>query len=454
MIHSFMKKNVRYIIGLLFLPLAFTACEEHEPELFDANANGAYFDYEYAADFDRTLNFSDHVVGNPDTVTVALKVKLLGYLSNEERTLSVKVKEVEGYGLADVAIDDVVFSGNEYEKMVEVKVVRPEVEDSMYAACIYLDGSGDIGTGISGKNEINLYVTESYQKPTVWYSHMETYLGAWSKEKHIFLAGHTGNDQFYSALFDNESGMHDFDAIVALNVSAVNALLANEPAEPIEVDIPILNESDYPAYTVPYFWDGYEHLLGAYRAGKFCRFTMMLGGSTTKDIAALFASDAGMQKMEEEADNLHKDDVLYMLNEYYTYASIGYPISEYRNLFWVELRNSVNYTLRIPYWWEDPDNLGTADIVKKYFGEYESGKYQFMLKTMLKDDGAEEFIAASILPFIYDKENNCYGWDESPFGKKQLAGEERLEECYRVIKAANDKRPDSRKYDIPEVALD
>ncbi|MBR6692296.1 MAG: DUF4843 domain-containing protein, partial [Bacteroidaceae bacterium] len=267
-----MKKNVRYIIGLLFLPLAFTACEEHEPELFDANANGAYFDYEYAADFDRTLNFGDHIVGNPDTVIVALKVKLLGYLSNEERTLSVKVKEVEGYGLADVAIDDVVFSGNEYEKDVEVKVVRPEVEDSMYAACIYLDGSGDIGTGISGKNEINLYVTESYQKPSVWYSHVDTYLGGWNREKHIFLANHTGNNSFYENLFDKNSGMHIFDSILALNVSAVNSLLASEPTEPIDVDLPILKETDYPDYREPYFWSDYKELLGVFRANKFCRF--------------------------------------------------------------------------------------------------------------------------------------------------------------------------------------
>lgn len=449
-----MKKNVRYIIWLLFLPLAFTACEEHEPELFDANANGAYFDYEYAADFDRTLNFGDHVVGNPDTVTVALKVKLLGYLSNEERTLSVKVKEVEGYGLADVTINDVVFSGNEYEKMVEVKVVRPEIEDSMYAACIYLDGSGDIGTGISGKNEINLYVTESYQKPAVWYSHMETYLGAWSKEKHIFLAGHTGNDQFYSALFDNESGMHDFDAIVALNVSAVNALLASEPTEPIDVDLPILKETDYPDYREPYFWSDYKELLGVFRANKFCRFVYMLGGSNTKDVAAFFASDAARDEMEASASDFHKDDVLYMLNQYYTYALMGYPISEYRNLFWVELRNSVNYKMRIPFWWEDPNGLGTAEIVKKYFGEYKDDKYQFMIKTMMKEDGLENFITESILPFRYDTEKGTYVWDSSLFGTKQLSGEERLKECYRIIKAANDKRPATRRYDIPDVELD
>lgn len=449
-----MKKHILYIIWLLSLTFIFTACENLEPDFFDDEANGAYFDYEYTADFSKTLNFADYIVGEPDTVPVTLKIKLLGYLLDESRTLSVKTKDIEGYEPAIVSIDNVVFSNKEYEKMIEVKVKRPEIEDSVYAICIYLDGSGDIGTGINGKTEINLYVTESYEKPEVWYSHAETYLGEWNKEKHIFLAKHTGNNHFYSNLYDNDLGMHIFDSVISLNVSAVNALLTNEPTEPITVDLPILKESEFPDYKKPYFWQEYEDSLGIYRANKFCRFTMMLGGSTTKDIATLFASDIARQKMQETYNDFHKDDVLYMLDKYYEYASMGYPISEYKELCWVKLQSSMNYKMRIPYWWEDTANLGTADIVKKYFGEYKDDKYQFMLKTMLKEDGEENFVAASIFPFVYDKNKNVYNWDNTSFGEKQLSGEERLKECYRLIKAANDKRPGSRKFDIPEVELD
>ena len=444
-----MKKNIYIVVSLLCLALA--ACEKREPDLFDEGANGAYFDYEYAADFNRTLNFSNYIVGMPDTVSITLKVKLLGYLQEKERTLVVKTKEIEGYALADVTIADVVFSNNEYEKQVEVKVKRPEKEDSIYGVCIYLDGSGDIGTGINGKEEVELYVTESYEKPSVWYSHMETYLGGWSKEKHIFLAKHTGNNSFYASLYDKNQDMHLFDSIVSLNVSAVNALLANEPIEPIVVDLPILKETDYPNYYKPYFWDDYTQHLGIFKASKFCRFTTMLGGSNTRDIATLYASEPSRLKMEEEAMEFHKSDVLEMLNEYYRYALMDYTIAEYKNLFWVQMDNNVNYTMRIPYWWEDPNGLGTGDIVKKYFGEYNADKYQFMLKTMLKEDGEENFIAASIFPFSYAKESNSYGWDQSTFGSKQLAGEARFKECYRIIKAANNKRPPSRRFDIPDV---
>ena len=449
-----MKRKINYIAWLLALTFTFAACENTEPDFFDKDSNGAYFDYGYVSDFDKVLNFCEHIVGNPDVVTVKLKVKLLGYIMDEQRTLSVKTKEIEGYELADVTVNNVVFANKEYEKDIEVQVKRPQVEDVMYGICIYLDGSGDIGTGIEGKNEINLYVTESYEKPYVWYSHVDAYLGEWSKEKHIFLANHTGNNNFYANLYDDVMGMHNFDSILNLNVTAVNALLASESQEPIAVVLPILKETDYPAYTEPYFWKEYEEYLGAFRASKFCRFTTMLGGSNTKDVADLYASDAALQTMKEEAAELHKKDVFDMLNEYYNMALLGYPISEYKNIFWVELRDNVTYTMRIPFWWEDSKMLGTGDIVKRYFGEYKADKYQFMLKTMLKEDGAENFIAESIFPFTYDKENGTYAWDKAPFGEKQLAGEERLKECYRIIKAANDKRPLSRRFDIPEVDVD
>lgn len=449
-----MKKSIHYIFCIFCLAVVMAACENREPDFFDEDANGAYFDYEYASDFSKTINFSEYIVGWPDTVTVTLKIKLLGYLSDEERVLSVKMKDVEGYEPADATIGKVVFANKEYEKEVEVKVCRPEIEDSVYAVCIYLDGSGDIGAGIVGKTEINLYVTESYEKPKVWYSHVETYLGDWSKEKHIFLANHTGNDHFYSVLYDDNSGIHLFDSIFSLNVSAVNALLKEEPKDSITVELPILKESDHPDYKVPYFWEYYEQYLGMFRANKFCRFVTMLGGANTRNVAALFASSEAKVKMEEEAANFHKSDVLDMLNEYYGYALLGYPISEYRNLCWVELDNNVNYNVRIPFWWEDPENFGTAEIVKMYFGEYKDDKYQFMLKTMMKEEGSENFIAASILPFAYDKDKNTWCWDKSPLGENKLCGEERLKECYRIIKAANDKRPGSRKFDIPEVVLE
>ena len=439
-------KNINYIIGLFLWSLLLVACKDSEPFLYDEDSNGAYFDYEYENEFEKRVDFGDYIIGEPDTVIVTLKVKLLGYLMDEARTLAVKTKDIEGYEPADVTIGKVVFANKEYEKQIEVKVKRPQVEDVTYAVCIYLDGSGDIGTGVVGKNEINLFVTESYVMPDTW-SDIELYQGAWSKEKQKFLVRLTADNEYYSKLFDI-TGIPDNKANIALNSSAVNALLANETEVNAALEFPIMKETDEPAYTEPYFWAEYEDVLGFFRSNKFCRFIGMLGGATTNNVAALFASEEARAKMEEEAENFHKDDVYYMLNRYYDYAKQGLPISEYRNLCWVEIKNTGNYKMRIPYWWEDPDNLGTAEIVKKYFGEYDAEKYQFMLKQVMKKDGAENFVAASIFPFVYDKENGTYVWDDSEFGKNKLAGEQRLKECYKIVKAANDRLS---KFDIPSL---
>ena len=440
-----MKRNIYYIAWLVlsFVPLA---CDDREPELFDKDSNGAYFDYNDPGDFEKSINFADYILGNPDTVPVTLNVKLLGYLMDDARTLAVKTKDVEGYDAAEVKIEKVVFANREYEKQIEVKVKRPDPadEDKVYAVCIYLDGSGDLGTGIVGKNEVKLFVTESYIMPDIWGA-VEAYQGVWSKEKHKFLVNLTENNTYYLKLVDSY-GVSDNPENIALNAKAVNALLANKVDENSEFEFPIIKESDNPVYTEPYFWAEYEDILGFFRANKFCRFVGMLGGATTNNVAALFASEEARAKMEEEAENFHRDDFYYMLNKYYEYALSGYPISEYKNLCWVKMSDK-NYRVRIPYWWEDPDGLGTADIVKGYFGSYSDEKYKFMLQTMLAEDGADNFITESILPFVYDKENGTYAWDSSPFGKNQLSGEERLLECYRIIKDANQNRPPSKRFD-------
>ena len=94
-----MKRENHYIALLLALTLFFTACDKIEPEFFDEDYNGAYFDYQYAADFEKTLNFGEYIVGNPQEIPVILNIKLLGYLQDETRSLSIKTKEVEAMNL-------------------------------------------------------------------------------------------------------------------------------------------------------------------------------------------------------------------------------------------------------------------------------------------------------------------------------------------------------------------
>ena len=444
-----MKRYNRYIVWLIGLALTLTACEKNEPDFFDEDYNGAYFDYQYAAEFETTLNFGEYVVGNPQSIPVTLNVKLLGYLVDEKRTLSIKTKEVEGYALADVIVPEVTFENREYQKNVEVMVKRPEVEDSVFAVCIYLDGEGDLGAGIAGKEEFTIYVKEIHERPSIWSGMVQTYLGNWDREKHAYLANLYNDNYYYNALYNNEQSQYKYNEIIDMNEAVVNTLLAKEPTEPIKVNFPILKAEEYANYSEPYFWSRYSENLGLYSSQKFCKFTHRINAANTVDIIAAY-ENAG-EEMEKIKTDFHKEDVLIMLNEYYNYPKMGYTIDQYKDLLWVKIQKNVDYVnkgvyLRIPYWWEDPDNLGTAMVVKKYFGEYADDKYQFMIKTMMDNDGEDNFVAATILPFTI--EGRGFGWDAT------AGGEERLKECYRIIKAKNDKRPGALKFDIPEVVLE
>ena len=434
-----MKINNNYIACLLGLTLIFTACDKIEPEFFDGNYNGAYFDYQSAADFEKTLNFGEYIIGNPQEVPLTLNVKLLGYLTDEARTLSIKTKEVEDYPLAEVAVPEVVFKDKEYEKGVDIIVKRPEVEDEIFAVCIYLDGEGDLGAGINGKEEFTIYVKEVHEKPSVWSGLIQTYLGDWNREKHAFLANLTNDDYYYNALYDTNLGQVKGTETIQLNELVINTLLTEEQEEPITVNFPILNADERANYNEPYFWNEYAEELGWYSSNKLCRLAHALKAANTTDISAGYYSEEAAGVREDLVKDFHKEDVLTMLDAYYHYPKQGYTIDQYKELLWEKIEYDTPYIkentsqgnkkdyLRIPYWWEDPDNLGTAAIVKMYYGEYSHEKYQLMIKTVLNEiDGEEDFVAASILPFTITGDG--YGWDET------VGGEARFKECYKKIK--------------------
>ena len=446
-----MKRKNQYTAWLLALALTFTACDTIEPDFFDENYNGAYFDYQNASDYDTTLNFAEYKVGNPQVNNVAMNIKLLGYLTDETRNLSIKTKGVEGYELAKVTIPDVTFGNKEYQKEIEVIVERPEAEDVTYAVCIYLDGEGDLGTGIAGKNEYTIYVKESHEKPTIWAGQIPSYFGNWKRETHAFLANLTNNDYYYNDFKVNENVLN-WAFIENLNILAVNSILAEDSQDHIAVNIPILDPEDLTyntaGYNKPYFWDNYKEYLGFYSSYRLYDFTRSVNSANTQNIVQAYEN--AKEKMEEKRPTYHKEDFLAMQNAYYNYPELGYTIDQYKDLMWVEVEQPTVYIdngngksyMRIPYWWEDPNNLGTGEIVKKYFGEYSDEKYQFMIKTMTKNEGTEDFVIATILPFTITE--NGYGWDET------VGGEERLKECYKIIKA--DRK--SSRYDIPDVKLD
>lgn len=431
-----MKRYNHYIAWLFALTLTFSACDKIEPDFFNGDYNGAYFDYQYASDYETTVNFGEHIIGNPQEVPVVLNVKLLGYLKDESRSLSIKAKEVEDYPLAEVVIPDVTFANQEYQKGVEILVKRPEVENEVFAVCIYLDGEGDLGTGINGKDEYTIYVKEVHEKPSLWDTNIQGYLGSWDREKHAFFANLMNNDYYYNDFKSSESNGLNWEYIEDMNVLAVNTLLSEESQEPIAVGIPILKELNYnTSYNKPYFWDNYKEYLGFYSSSKFYDFTLRVNSANTHNI--IQAYENANEKMEEMRPTYHKEDFLTMLNAYYEYPKLGYTIDQYKELIWVEIVPDMVYIdngngksyVRIPYWWEDPDNLGTGEIVEKCFGEYNDAKYQFMIKALIEDakkNGTEdEFVVASMLPFAIN--GDSWDWDET------VGGLEKLKKCHEII---------------------
>jgi hypothetical protein len=150
-----------------------------------------------------------------------------------------------------------------------------------------------------------------------------------------------------------------------------------------------------------------------------------------------------LQKLNDEL-------VPEMLDEYNRNAQNGLTLADYDTLSVVKLRASGTYSKASqPFWWSAPDSLGSSAIVKKYFGEYALNKYLFMIREMAKVESTAPFIAASIFPFVLN--GDTCNWDPTPIGPNQLAGEDRIKECYRIIKVANDKR--TKPFDIPEVEL-
>lgn len=267
-----MKRNKIYLLWLFALALTFAACEKNDAPLFDGSADGAYFDYG-SGNFKAEINYANHIVGDPQEVAHTVRVRLLGYLKDEARSLAIKTKPVEDYEdkEAEVVIPEVFFSNKEYLKEIDIMVKRPPVEKEEYAVCLYLDGSGDLGTGIDGQCEYIIYVKELYEKPEYW-SGIQLYLGGWTKDKHKFIAKATEDNLFYEKLNPVVEGY--VNNAIQINADVVNTLLATAPGDdyPSNFSFPLLYTGTLPEYARPYFWDEAEQYLGEFSKETFCDF--------------------------------------------------------------------------------------------------------------------------------------------------------------------------------------
>ncbi|MBR8724354.1 hypothetical protein IX307_000621 [Bacteroides pyogenes] len=434
--YEIMKRYILYLILLWLAGGFFTACEKEEPPFFDSKANGVYFDYAEQRELSASVNFADHVLDDPDYLPVKIRIKVLGYLSDESRQIVLKSKAVEGYPEVGVILPEIKFEAGEIKKEIEVKVAKPATQGTPYAICVYIDAadpSAQLGAGIEGFEEFIVYVKEEYEKPAGWDWGIGYYLGEWNIEKHVFMIRVTRNNDYAKS--------RDWGEYMQFNVQAVNALRQfrqDHPSEKVTIEIPFASDCEYEK---PFYWTSLnDRYLGAYSSKTFVNISRMLGATTLNE-KELFTGD------EVRMKELNKAAVEGMMRTYDNFFSWQYPGSAYRDGYWVPVFSDIDYALFQPDCW---GNAEAGAMISQYYGDYSDAKYKFMINTWLAKKGADDFVLVHLFPVIGgwgDDGNPMAQWDES------IGGEAQIKECYRTFKAEYDKDPAAYPFTFPEVAV-
>lgn len=433
--------NINILICLLAV-VGLSACDKQEPEFFSEKDNGVYFDYETAAEFTTNINFADRILGNPESLPVEIKAKLLGHISQDARKAVLRTRPVEGYPEAQVLLPEVEFASGEYQKNITVEVMRPVERETVYAVCLYFDTTDPdaLGAGIAGRGEFTVYVQETYTRPTGWgdTDWAVSYLGTWTPDKHIFFVNLLQNNDYAA-----NGALYDWNKLISYNTQAVEELRRMQQENPsvnIEIEIPFSTDCNY---AKPYYWgDMHDCYLGGYSAATFAMLASAVGANT--------ANEVGLLGSEERLAELNSIAVLTMMKNYNMYySSWALSTSQFGKNCWFPMFPDIEYEVIQPDCWTSW-GIGGGLKPTKYYGEYSDEKYRFMITAWLEHCLAEgkEFMLWQLFPLIIDWGVFDAVWDDA------AGGEEAIKECYKVIKAAYDTAPaDTYSFTFPEIVF-
>lgn len=421
-----MKRNCLYILLFLLTGSWLASCEKSEPPFYDANSNGAYFDYDKEK-LDTIINFADYILEDPKEITVKIKIKLLGYVEDFDRTLVLKAIAMENYPQAQVTCPEVVFKAGEYKKEIEIKVGRPETQDTRYGMTLSVDEErSDIGIGAEGFENFNVYVEDSYQTPAGWEYNAGMFFGEFSAEKHIFIVKVTKDEQY--AYNNNPWGVYpDYQLAVIDSIREHNQA---HPNEPLNIAIPFI--SGGPEYPKPYYWtEKHDKYLGAYSSKSFISLCNSIGADTSNE-KELFNGE------EENLKGLHKKAIVAMMESFNNYFSWGMFLDNFRNEQ-IPMMKDMDYDVVTPIWW-----TACSSMVTPYYGDYSEAKYKFMIKTLLNAKG-DKFFLPEMFPIYQDQSGNTgFAWDTL------LGGEAGIKECYKLFYAEWEKNKDQYDFTFPK----
>ena len=421
-----MKRNCLYILLFLLTGSWLASCEKSEPPFYDANSNGAYFDYDKEK-LDTIINFADYILEDPKEITVKIKIKLLGYVEDFDRTLVLKAIAMENYPQAQVTCPEVVFKAGEYKKEIEIKVGRPETQDTRYGMTLSVDEErSDIGIGAEGFENFNVYVEDSYQTPAGWEYNAGMFFGEFSAEKHIFIVKVTKDEDY--AYNNNPWGVYpDYQLAVIDSIREHNQA---HPNEPLNIAIPFI--SGGPEYPKPYYWtEKHDKYLGAYSSKSFISLCNSIGADTSNE-KELFNGE------EENLKGLHKKAIVAMMKSFNNYFNWGMSFDNFRNEQ-IPMLKDMDYDVVTPIWW-----TACSSMVTPYYGDYSEAKYKFMIKTLLNAKG-DKFFLPEMFPIYQDWNSDTgFAWDTL------LGGEAGIKECYKLFYAEWEKNKDQYDFTFPK----
>lgn len=421
-----MKRNCLYILLFLLTGSWLASCEKSEPPFYDANSNGAYFDYDKEK-LDTIINFADYILEDPKEITVKIKIKLLGYVEDFDRTLVLKAIAMENYPQAQVTCPEVVFKAGEYKKEIEIKVGRPETQDTRYGMTLSVDEErSDIGIGAEGFENFNVYVEDSYQTPAGWEYNAGMFFGEFSAEKHIFIVKVTKDEDY--AYNNNPWGVYpDYQLAVIDSIREHNQA---HPNEPLNIAIPFI--SGGPEYPKPYYWtEKHDKYLGTYSSSSFISLCNSIGADTSNE-KELFNGE------EENLKGLHKKAIVAMMESFNNYFNRGMSFDNFRNEQ-IPMLKDMDYDVVTPIWW-----TACSSMITPYYGDYSEAKYKFMIKTLLNAKG-DKFFLPEMFPIYQDWNSDTgFAWDTL------LGGEAGIKECYKLFYAEWEKNKDQYDFTFPK----
>ena len=398
-----MMKTKKYI-PILLLGTMLASCEHQEPFLFDSQNNGIYFN-ESSSGFQRSVNFADQVLNeNCTDTTISVSTRVLGHLTETDRKFTIQSDSIEGIALPQFSFPaEMIIPAGEHEINFPVTIKRPAKMDSTYAFRLLLnqiEGESDFGSGITGQNEFNIYVSESYQKPATWQDNIKI-LGEWSIDKQIFLCRVAGNANLEEALNQQATTPKNLSVMA---VDSIRKFYANNPGKTLSFNMPFYYKAsaydDYTPYSMPTYW-GEEQIkwVGPYNPYIFAAISDEAQINTANEYEL-------WNNIDQSRGNSYNKRAVETMLAIYNSASVNKPELAVTERFGIPIIEGVTYSFQncIPSSWKNG-----KDLLAPYYGEYKNPmfaegreKYTFMLNALYqaKKDSDPKFCLYLMFPVI------------------------------------------------------